>query len=164
MVGARPSHPGLLDWLACEFVEHGWSLKHMHRLIVTSHTYRQSSSAIALSQETDPENRLLSRQTRLRLDAEIVRDVALTASGLLNPKLGGEPVFPPIPPGVMDQGQVKREWKVSTGEDRYRRGLYTFFYRATPPPALSVFDAADGQLIGNLISVAENAVYKGRQR
>ncbi|MGI9427353.1 MAG: PSD1 and planctomycete cytochrome C domain-containing protein [Bythopirellula sp.] len=144
MVGARPSHPGLLDWLACEFMDCGWNLKHMHRLIVTSHAYRQSSSVDSSALEADPQNRLLGRQSRLRLDAEIVRDVALVASGLLHPKLGGEPVFPPIPKGVMDQGQVKREWTESTGEDRYRRGLYTFFYRATPPPSLSVFDAPDG--------------------
>lgn len=141
MVGARPSHPELLDWLACEFVECGWSLKHIHRLIVTSQTYRQNSSIDPSSQQIDPDNRLLGRQTRLRLDAEIVRDVALAASGRLVPKLGGPPVFPPIPRGVMSQGQVKRVWNESTGEDRYRRGIYTFFYRATPPPSLTVFDA-----------------------
>ncbi len=141
MVGARPSHPELLDWLACELIDSGWSLKHMHRLIVSSQTYRQSSFIVPAMQQTDPDNRLLSRQTRLRLDAEIVRDVALAASGRLAPKLGGPPVFPPIPQGVMSQGQVKRAWKVSTGEDRYRRGIYTFFYRATPPPSLTVFDA-----------------------
>jgi hypothetical protein len=152
MVGARPSHPDLLDWLACEFIDCGWSLKHIHRLIVTSHAYRQSSTvvsatasaAVSASLRADPENRLLGRQTRLRLDAEIVRDVALMASGLLHPKLGGAPVFPPIPKGVMSQGQVNREWRESTGADRYRRGLYTFFYRATPPPSLSVFDAPNG--------------------
>jgi hypothetical protein len=79
------------------------------------------------------------------LDAEIIRDVALSASGLLCKKLGGPPVYPPIPAGVMGQGQVNREWKVSAGEDRYRRGVYTFVYRATPPPELNVFDAPDGQ-------------------
>ena len=89
-------------------------------------------------------NYLLARQQRLRLDAEIVRDVALTASGLLSPKLGGPPVYPPIPDGVMGQGQVKRVWTVSKGEDSYRRGLYTFVYRASPPPSLNVFDAPDG--------------------
>ncbi len=91
-----------------------------------------------------PNNYLLARQQRLRLDAEIVRDVALTASGLLSPKLGGPPVYPPIPDGVMGQGQVKRVWAVSKGEDQYRRGLYTFVYRASPPPSLNVFDAPDG--------------------
>src|SRR5690606_1037393 len=87
---------------------------------------------------------LLARQQRLRLDAEIVRDTALVASGLLSHKLGGPPVYPPIPDGVMKQGQVQREWAVSKGTDKYRRGLYTFVYRASPPPALNVFDAPDG--------------------
>jgi hypothetical protein len=91
----------------------------------------------------DPNNKLLARQNRFRLDAEIVRDAALSASGLLNPKLGGPSVFPPIPDGVMSLGQLKREWKVSTGDERYRRGLYTFYFRATPPPELAVFDAPD---------------------
>ncbi|MCO6454329.1 MAG: DUF1553 domain-containing protein, partial [Pirellulaceae bacterium] len=144
LLGARPSHPELLDWLACEFMERGWSLKAVHRLIVSSHTYQQSSRAREDLQRKDPDNYLLGRQERLRLDAEIVRDVALTASGLLARKLGGPPVFPPIPEGVMSLGQVRRAWTVSQGEDRYRRGLYTFIYRATPPPALNVFDAPDG--------------------
>jgi len=87
---------------------------------------------------------MLARQQRLRLDAELVRDVALGASGLLSPKIGGPPVYPPIPDGVMGQGQVKRVWSVSKGEDRYRRGLYTFIYRASPPPSLTVFDAPEG--------------------
>ncbi len=120
-----------------------WSLKHLHRLIVTSATYRQSSRARPELRVVDPNNKLLARQNRLRLDAEVVRDVSLSVSGLLSPKIGGPSVFPPIPDGVMSLGQVKREWKVSAGEDRYRRGLYTFFFRATPPPALNVFDAPD---------------------
>ena len=144
MLGARPSHPDLLDWLACEFIDSGWSLKHMHRLIVNTHAYRQASSIADPAHVRDPDNRWISRQARLRLDAEIVRDVALVASELLAPKLGGPPVYPPIPSGVMSQGQVARDWPESTGEDRYRRGLYTFFYRATPPPSLKVFDAPDG--------------------
>jgi hypothetical protein len=144
LIGGQPSHPELLDWLAVEFIERGWSLKAMHRLIVTSHTYQQSSPDRAELREKDAHNYLLARQRRLRLDGEIVRDVALTASGLLSPKLGGPPVFPPIPEGVMGQGQVKRVWTVSKGEDRYRRGLYTFIYRATPPPTLNVFDSPDG--------------------
>jgi len=141
--GAPPSHPELLDWLATEFMAQKWSLKAMHRLIVTSATYRQSSRVRPELNVVDPLNKLLARQSRLRLDAEIVRDVALSASGLLNPKVGGPPVFPPIPDGVMSLGQVKREWKVSEGAERYRRGLYTFMFRATPPPALAVFDAPD---------------------
>lgn len=142
--GTPPSHPELLDWLALRLVEDGWSLKEMHRLIVSSHTYRQSSFQRPELKEKDPGNYLLARQQRLRLDAEVVRDVALAASGLLSEKTGGPPVYPPIPEGVMGQGQVKRTWQVSKGEDRYRRGLYTFVYRASPPPSLSVFDAPDG--------------------
>ena len=142
--GSLPSHPNLLDWLAVDFVQQGWSLKKLHRRILLSHTYRQDSRERADLQKKDPGNYLLARQRRLRLDAEIVRDVALSASGLLSSKMGGPPVYPPIPQGVMGQGQVNRAWKVSDGEDRYRRGLYTFVYRATPPPSLNVFDAPDG--------------------
>jgi hypothetical protein len=161
----------LLDWLAAEFMAPSssrgdeaqtpssgrgkkislvtpaapqpWSLKHIHRLIVNSATYRQSSRARPDLDAVDPNNKLLARQNRFRLDAEIVRDAALSASGLLVPKLGGPSVFPPIPDGVMSLGQLKREWKVSAGDDRYRRGLYTFYFRATPPPGLAVFDAPD---------------------
>jgi Protein of unknown function (DUF1553)/Protein of unknown function (DUF1549)/Planctomycete cytochrome C len=142
--GTPPSHPELLDWLSVEFMERGWSLKELHRLIVTSKTYQQASVDRDDLKQKDPGNYLLGRQRRLRLDAEIVRDVGLAASGLLSQKIGGPPVYPPIPGGVMNQGQMKRDWKVSQGEDRFRRGLYTFVYRATPPPALSVFDAPEG--------------------
>ncbi len=142
--GAMPSHPELLDWLAVEFMERNWSMKELHRLIVQSRTYQQSSLDRVDLREKDPGNYWLARQKRLRLEAEIVRDVGLTASGLLSRKLGGPPVYPPIPEGVMNQGQVKREWHVSKGEDRYRRGLYTFLYRATPPPSMNVFDAPEG--------------------
>ncbi len=142
--GTSPTHPELLDWLATELIAKQWSLKELHRLIVSSHTYRQSSAVRADLKEVDPNNYLLARQSRLRLDAEVVRDVALSACGLLSKKLGGPPVYPPIPDGVMGQGQVKRDWIVSKGEDKYRRGMYTFVYRASPPPALTVFDAPDG--------------------
>jgi len=142
--GTSPSHPELLDLLAVEWMDHGWNVKQLHRLIVTSAAYRQSSVTSSELEQVDPLNVLIARQNRLRLDAEIVRDVALAASGLFVPKLGGAPVFPPIPDGVMSQGQVKREWRVSQGEDRYRRGLYTFVYRNTPPPSQSVFDAPEG--------------------
>jgi hypothetical protein len=142
--GIAPTHPELLDWLATEFMRKGWSLKEVHRLIVNSSTYRQSSRVRPELSLVDANNKYLGRQTRLRLDAEVVRDVALSASGLLSPKVGGPSVFPLQPDGVMSLGQVKREWKPSEGSDRYRRGLYTFFYRATPHPALSVFDSADG--------------------
>ena len=143
-LGTPPTHPELLDWLAVEFQQQGWSMKELHRLIVTSSTYRQSSAHRDDLQQKDPNNYLLARQRRLRLDAEVIRDACLVASGLLSEKLGGPPVYPPIPEGVMNQGQVKRAWKASSGEDRYRRGLYTFVYRATPPPSLNVFDAPDG--------------------
>ncbi len=143
--GASPTHPELLDWLASEFIQGGWSLKRLQHTIVCSKTYRQSSVERLELKQKDPNNYLLARQQRLRLDAELVRDTALAASGLLSRNLGGAPVFPPIPTSVMGLGQVKRAWNVSTGEDHYRRGLYTFVYRATPAPSLSVFDAPDGQ-------------------
>jgi mono/diheme cytochrome c family protein len=141
--GAPPSHPELLDWLATEFIRQKWSLKAMHRLIVTSATYRQSSHARPDLALVDPNNKLLARQSRVRLDAEIVRDVALTVSGVLDEAIGGPSVYPPLPDGVMTLGQTKREWKANTGPERYRRGMYTFFWRATPHPDLIVFDAPD---------------------
>ena len=142
--GTSPSHPELLDWLAVELVDRGWSLKSLHRTIVLTRAYRRDSANRADLIEKDPDNRLLARQTRLRLDAELVRDSALVASGLLTHKVGGPPVYPPIPDGVMSLGQVKRVWNTSQGPDRTRRGLYTFTYRVTPPPAFAVFDAPDG--------------------
>ncbi len=142
--GTPPSHPELLDWLAVEFVEQGWSLKSLHRTIVHTRAYRRDSANRADLIAKDPDNRLLARQTRLRLDAELVRDSALVASGILTHKVGGPPVYPPIPDGVMSLGQVKRAWNTSKGADRTRRGLYTFTYRVTPPPAFAVFDAPDG--------------------
>ena len=142
--GSEPTHPELLDWLATEFVARGWSLKAMHRLIVTSATYRQTSNVRRDLASSDPNNRLLARQSRLRLDAEVIRDAALAASGCLTRTIGGPSVFPPQPDGVMTLGQMRRPWIASTGADRYRRGLYTFFWRATPHPALTVFDAPNG--------------------
>ena len=139
--GSAPTHPELLDWLATEFVRSGWSQKAIHRVIVNSAVYRQSSKSRPDLTEIDPGNRLLARQTRLRLDAEIVRDVALSSSGLLVPKIGGPSVFPPQPASAMQASQVKKSWTPSTGEDRYRRGMYTFFWRVTPHPELVVFDA-----------------------
>ena len=142
--GTSPTHPELLDWLAIEFHERRWSFKDLHRLIVHSRTYRQTSSDRPELLEKDPGNYLLARQSRLRLDAEVVRDVALAASGLLSKKLGGAPVYPPVPAGSLNVGQVNRVWAESKGEDRYRRGLYTFIFRASPPPSLTVFDAPEG--------------------
>lgn len=142
--GSPPSHAELLDWLATYWMESGWSLKQLSRLIVTSHAYRQSSNYRQDLELSDPNNLMLARQARLRLDAELIRDVALTASGLLNSEIGGPSTFPPIPEGVMSLGQVKHSWNTSQGPDRYRRGVYTFVFRATPPPSLNVFDAPDG--------------------
>jgi hypothetical protein len=141
--GEEPSHPDLLDWLAVEFMDRGWSQKAIHRLIVTSATYRQSSDGRPEASAVDPDNRLLSRQVRLRLDAEIVRDASLVASGLFSAKVGGPSVYPPLPPGANNTTQVKREWPTATGEDRYRRGMYTFFQRSAPHPGLMLFDAPD---------------------
>ena len=141
--GRAPTHPELLDWLATEFREQKWSMKALHRLIVTSATYRQSSKVRPELATVDPRNRLLARQNRLRLEAEIVRDVALAASGLLSPKIGGPSVFPPQPDGVYRFTQVQREWKPSAGPDRFRRGLYTYFWRSAPHPALMAFDAPE---------------------
>jgi Protein of unknown function (DUF1553) len=139
--GALPSHPELLDWLACELMDRGWRQKEIHRLIVSSATYRQASRGRPDGQSFDPDNRLLWRQTRLRLDAELIRDAALTCSGLLARVVGGPSVFPPQPEGAMDVAQIRRSWQADTGPNRYRRGLYTFFWRATPNPFLTTFDA-----------------------
>jgi hypothetical protein len=118
-------------------------MKAMHRLIVTSATYRQSSRSRPELATIDPRNRLLARQSRLRLEAEVVRDVALASSGLLSHKIGGPSVFPPQPDGVFRFTQIPRDWKVSAGDDRYRRGMYTHFWRSAPHPALTVFDAPE---------------------
>ncbi len=142
--GSPPSHPELLDWLACELMDRGWSLKAIHRLIVESATYRQASGLRAEGQAVDPDNRLLWRQARLRLDAELIRDAALASSGLLTRTLGGPSVFPPQPEGVMNLGQMRRPWRADTGPNRYRRGLYTYFWRATPYAFLTTFDAPAG--------------------
>ena len=141
-----PSHPELLDWLAVEFMEHGWSIKHIHRLIVNSATYRQSSKVAPKLLEADPTNRWLARSPRLRVEGEIVRDVALSAAGLLSGKIGGPPVYPPIPDGVLNLSFGGARWETSTGEDRYRRGMYTFWKRSVPYPGLLVFDMPNGDL------------------
>jgi hypothetical protein len=144
--GESPSHPALLDWLAVEFMEQGWSLKHLHRLIVTSSTYRQSSAAGPELYARDPDNRLLARGPRVRLDAEQIRDSALAVSGLLSHKLGGPSVFPPQPPGVSTEGAYGAlAWNVSPGEDRYRRGLYTFTKRTAPFAMNITFDGSSGE-------------------
>lgn len=141
--GSPPTHPDLLDWLASEFVSQGWSMKKMIREIVTSATYRQSSHDRPDLESIDPTNRLLARQRRIRVEAEIVRDITLSVSGLLCDSIGGPSVFPYQPDGVMDLPQVKREWKVSPGGDQYRRGMYTFFWRTSPHPFLKLLDAPE---------------------
>lgn len=141
--GELPSHPDLLDWLGSEFVDRGWSQKSLHRLIVTSATYRQSSRQRADLADADMPNRLLGRQNRLRVESEIVRDLALSASGMLETEIGGPSVFPSQPPGVM----IRKPWPESRGRDRYRRGLYTHFWRTSPHPGLMVFDSPDALTI-----------------
>jgi mono/diheme cytochrome c family protein len=141
----RPSHPELLDWLAREFIESGWSIKHIHRLIVNSATYRQSSNLTPRLQEADPTNRWLARAPRQRVESETIRDIALAASGLLSKKIGGPSVYPPIPDGVLSLGYgAQMPWPTSTGEDRYRRAMYTFWKRSVPYPSMIVFDQPNG--------------------
>jgi hypothetical protein len=163
-----PSHPGLLDWLAVELMEpawrageresgrageekaqnQGWSLKHLHRLIVNSAVYRQSSRVTPELAAKDPANRLLARGARFRVEAEIVRDIALKVTGLLNPKVGGPSVFPPAP-GFLFLPPVSygtKVWNEEKGEDRYRRAVYTFRYRSVPYPMLQSFDAPGGDV------------------
>lgn len=161
--GDPPSHPELLDWLAARWiglsaspvVESGetgkpsvaWSRKKLLRLILTSATWRQSSVQRADFQEQDPANTLLWRQNRLRVEAEIVRDISLQVAGLLSGKIGGPSVFPPLPAGVAELSYAGNfRWTESTGEDRFRRGMYTFFKRTAPHPSLTTFDCPDANL------------------
>ncbi len=144
--GDRPSHPDLLDWLAARFRKDGWSLKQLHRLIVTSATYRQSSDHRADLAETDPYNRLLGRQQRLRLEAEVIRDSALAASGLMADQIGGPGAYPPQPEGIYRFTQQVKYWKARSQQDRFRRGVYTFFWRSSPYPFLVTFDAPDANV------------------
>ena len=175
-----PSHPELLDWLACEFMQPGatsnlsrrrgdeshskekletpyvvtyhetnvsaWSIKHLHRLIANSATYRQSSHVTPELYTRDPYNRLLARGPRFRVEAEIVRDIVLTSSGLLNPALGGRSVFPPAPEFLFAPpvSYGPKDWPVETGAERYRRSLYIFRFRSVPYPLLQTFDAPNG--------------------
>jgi mono/diheme cytochrome c family protein len=145
MQGSLPTHPELLDWLAVEFREQGWGVKKLHKLIVTSATYKQSSAMRNDLAEKDPRNLLLGRQSRLRLEAEIIRDAALSASGLLTRKVGGPGVYPPQPKEVFAFTQSNHPWPESKGEDRYRRGMYTFIWRQSQHHLLTTFDGADAQ-------------------
>ena len=144
--GSLPTHPELLDYLAKRFMNDGWSLKKLHYLIVTSATYRQSSNHRNDITTKDPQNRLLGRQNRLRLDAETLRDNALKASGKLSPVIGGPPVFPPQPAELFQFTQSQRGWLTSTGPDRFRRGLYTWIWRQSRHPLITTFDGADAQV------------------
>ena len=139
--GETPTHPELLDWLAVEFMDSGWDMKHMVRLIVTSATYRQASDQSPDLVRRDPENRLLARGPRLRLPAETVRDNALFAAGLLSEKMGGPSVFPDQPDGVWKLPYNGDTWVISDGDDKFRRGVYTFWRRSAPYPAFVNFDA-----------------------
>ncbi len=148
--GEWPTNPELLDWLASEFMKpeyeaagaHPWDMKHLVRTIVTSRTYRESSVPDAVSQERDPDNRLLSHQVRFRVDAEVVRDVALSVSGLIVERFGGPSVKPYQPDGYLATLNFpKREYSASRGGDLYRRGVYTFWQRAFLHPSLLTFDA-----------------------
>jgi mono/diheme cytochrome c family protein len=146
--GEPPVHPQLLDWLATEFVRTGWDVKAMQRLIVTSATYRQSSRVTPALLEKDPENRLLARGPRFRLPAEMIRDTALTVSGLLNDEIGGPSVLPYQPKGLWEElafgdGYSAQTYEQSHGKDLYRRGMYTFWKRTAPPASLATFDAPD---------------------
>jgi hypothetical protein len=146
--GEAPSHPGLLDWLATEFIHTGWDIRAMQRLIVTSAAYRQASRVTPELLEKDPENRLLARGPRFRLQAETIRDNALAISGLLHEQIGGPSVFPYQPKGLWEEtayGDVysAQTYSPGAGADLYRRSMYTFWKRTSPPPSLNTFDAPD---------------------
>jgi hypothetical protein len=143
--GEEPSHTELLDWLAVEFRESGWDVKHLFRLLVTAAVYRQSAALTAEKLERDPQNRLLSRGPRFRMDAEMVRDYALAAAGLLVPKIGGPSVKPYQPEGVWEAvamiGSNTRDYRRDSGESLYRRSMYTLWKRAAPPASMDIFNA-----------------------
>lgn len=146
--GQKPSHPELLDWLAVTFRDDdAWSLKKLHKRIVMSATYRQSSALTPLHREKDPLNVLLARQSRLRLEAEIVRDCALSVSGLLNAQVGGPSIRPPQPPGISELTYASSvQWIETKGPEKYKRGLYIWFQRTSPYPGLMMFDEPDSNV------------------
>ena len=146
--GEAPTHPALLDWLAHHFVhEVKWSRKELIRLIVNSSTYRQSSAHRTGLAEVDPNNELLHRQNRFRVEAEIIRDLNLAVAGLLSGKVGGPSAFPPMPKGITNLSYANSfKWNTSKGDNRYRRGLYTFFKRTSPHPNLLTFDCPDSNV------------------
>lgn len=144
--GSVPSHPELLDWLAVEFMDSGWDVKHMLRLIVTSSTYRQSSKTTKSLLAKDPQNILLARGPRFRMEAESIRDVILQAGGILSKKIGGPSVYPDQPEGVWNTPYSGERWMLSEGEDRYRRGIYTYIKRTAAHPVLTVFDGTSREV------------------
>jgi hypothetical protein len=145
VTGQLPTHPELLDYLAISFREDGWNVKNLFRTIVTSSTYRQSASVTNEKLAMDPTNKLLARGPRFRMDAEMIRDSALSSSGLLVQKIGGPSVRPYQPPGVWEAvampGSNTRDYQADKGEGLYRRSLYTFLKRSAPPPSMEVFNA-----------------------
>ena len=150
--GEKPTHPELLDWLAADLMsgsgtQRAWSRKALIRRIVMSATYRQASRHRPELRDVDPQNLLLARQNRIRVEGEIVRDISLDVSGLLSHKVGGPSVYPPLPPGIAELSYAGNfKWADSQGEDRYRRGMYTFFKRTSPHPNLIAFDCPDANI------------------
>ncbi len=151
IMGERPTHPELLDWLAVEFRESGWDVKKLYKLIATSATYRQSAAATPERLAKDADNKLLSRGPRFRMDAEVLRDAALAASGLLVEKLGGRSVKPYHPPGIWEEvampGSDTAKYVPDTGENLYRRSVYTFWKRSSPPANMEAFDATSREVV-----------------
>ena len=148
--GARsawPTHLPLLDWLAVEFIESGWSMKQIHKLIVTSRTYRQSSRVTGEHLEKDPANRYFARAPRVRMSAEMIRDSALAASGLLSHRMHGPPVYPPQPDGIWRHvGRNAPKFVAAAGENRFRRGVYVVWRRGAPYASFVNFDAPDREI------------------
>jgi hypothetical protein len=145
--GLPPTHPEVLDWLSVAFRDGGWDVKRLLREIALSATYRQSSTPSAEAQTRDPQNLLLAHGPRFRLEAEMVRDQALAVSGLLARKQGGPSVYPPQPDGLWRAAfNSERTWATSNGEDRYRRGLYTYWRRTVPYPSMAAFDAPSREI------------------
>ena len=144
-MGGLPSHPQLLDWLATEFIRQGWSIKAMHRLIMTSQTYQMASSFYRQANfDKDPEAAYLWRFPLRRLEAEIIRDIVLSASGQLNPQAGGPPFFPALPPTVHDEIKKVGKWVLTKEEpSTWRRSIYSYWKRARKFPMFEVFDQPD---------------------
>lgn len=144
--GSAPTNPELLDWLASEYRDNGWSMKKLIKAIVMSETYKQASAITPALREADPRNVIHSRGARFRLSAEAVRDQALSVAGLLSSKLGGPPVMPPQPAGLWRTTYNTKNWVDAEGEDRFRRGLYTYLKRTTPYPTMVTFDGGSGEI------------------